>query len=376
MKSNALLLTIVLILATVVDVQGRSYYNSSSNNFGGLFPHPGMRMQGRYKTIKEDLLVEENATLATALTIDTIEIASSTYRYQLRIANLNNKQGKTKSFKNPITGETTHISSTEWGLVFNYDYEGNYCAVVLNCDNSAPYNDITDQRSMKLRLIQRQGGNTTELGQITVEKGVSLEDEMNVLSVDVDQQSVKVAIGKNELHQMLEAHIIRPIGNVSVGYLVGPGARVAVERAVLTIDNVQQVGSQRPTWTLEALDEHFASSSDPNEGYWSYLDRDMEDEWLRLGGRYTLATVCSDDGYDIIYIDGAQVKRSMWQPGMLKGHITKTQFTGNYDLTWIDATMEPIEKDAYATIENGVILTLNFPVFKSQVRFAKNTKDK
>jgi hypothetical protein len=33
--------------------------------------------------------------------------------------------------------------------------------------------------------------------------------------------------------------------------------------------------------------------------------------------------------------------------------------------------MEPIEKDAYATIENGIILTLYFPVFKSQVRFAK-----
>ena len=56
---------------------------------------------------------------------------------------------------------------------------------------------------------------------------------------------------------------------------------------------------------------------------------------------------------------------------MLKGHITKTVFSGNYDLWWIDATMEPIEKDAYATIENGIIMTLNFPVFKSQVRFAK-----
>ena len=56
---------------------------------------------------------------------------------------------------------------------------------------------------------------------------------------------------------------------------------------------------------------------------------------------------------------------------MLKGHIVKTVFTGNYDLTWIDATMEPISEDAYATIENGVILTFNFPLYKSQVRFAK-----
>ena len=61
----------------------------------------------------------------------------------------------------------------------------------------------------------------------------------------------------------------------------------------------------------------------------------------------------------------------MWEPGMLKGHITPTLFTGNYDLMWIDATMEPIDNDCYATIENGIILTLNFPVYKSQVRLSK-----
>ena len=97
----------------------------------------------------------------------------------------------------------------------------------------------------------------------------------------------------------------------------------------------------------------------------------MKDEWLRLGGRYTLAVVRADDGYDLIYINGAQVKKSQWQTGMLKGHITKTMFTGNYDATWIDATQEPIDKDVQATIENGVILTMSFPVFGSQVRFAK-----
>ena len=97
----------------------------------------------------------------------------------------------------------------------------------------------------------------------------------------------------------------------------------------------------------------------------------MEEKWLRLGGKYTLAIVRADDGYDLIYVNGAQVKKSLWHPCMKKGHITKTMFTGNYDLQWIDATMEPIDEDAYATIENGVILTLYYPIYKSQVRFAK-----
>ena len=358
----------VLVCALMAD--GKSYYNTVENQFGGLFPDKGMRMAGRYKAIVDDRLVEENATMDDAGTTDMIDVISTSYRYQLRFANLNNKLGKIKSIKNPMTGGKTTITSPQWGLVFNYDEQGNYCAVVLSCDNSAPYDDITDERSMRVSLMQYQDGDVTEVASTTVSKGVSLEDDLNTLCADVDERGVRISIGKEELQTVLEASIVRPVGAVQVGYLVGPGSRVAIERAVLTIEREDQVAPST-LWTLEALDEYLANSIDPVEGYWCYLDRDMEEKWLRIGGRYTLAVVRADDGYDLIYIDGAQVKKSLWNPGMLKGHMVKTVFSDNYDLTWIDATMEPISEDAYATIENGVILTFNFPVFKSQVRFAK-----
>ena len=370
MKRALFHLMAILTVVTGLEMHAKSYYNTIDNNFGGLFPHPGMRMQGRFKGIVEDCLVEENATMATAVSLDTARITSTAYRYQMRLANLNNKQGKTKAIKNPMTGSKTTLTTIEWGLVFNYDDMGNYCAVVLNCDNSTPFDDISSQRTIQVKLIQRQELETHELAQTTLAKGVSLEDGMNTLCVDVDERTVRVSIGKDELQQILEADVTRPEGAVAVGYLVGPGSRVAIERAVLTIENEKQVA---PTsmWTHEALDEYFSATSDPLEGYWKYLDRDMSDEWLRLGGRYTIAVVRADDGYDMIYINGAQVKKSLWHEGMLKGHMTKTIFSGNYDATWIDATMEPIDNDVQATVENGVILTLNFPVYKSQVRFAK-----
>ncbi len=365
-----LLIVMMVLMGAALEGFGRSYYNSVSNQFGGLFPHPGMRMQGRYKAINGDLLIEENATMATAITIDTLSIHSTAYRYQLRLANLNNKQGKTISVKDPMTGGKTQITSPQWGLIFNRDEDGNYNAVVLSCDNRSPYDDITDQRSMQVSLIQRMNGETSILAVADIKKGVSLEDEMNTVCVDVDDHGVTIMVGKDELKQVLEADVKRPMGPVQVGYLVGAGARVALERAVLTIDNGKQVAATT-LWSLDDLNQYLSASSDPVEGYWKYLDRDMEDKWLRLGGRYTIAIVRADDGYDLIYIDGAQVKKSLWQPGMKKGHMTKTIFSGNYDASWIDATMEPIDKDVQATIENGVILTLNFPVYKSQVRFAK-----
>lgn len=368
--SNRYFIILLAMLVGALVADGKSYYNTVENQFGGLFTDKGIRMAGRYKAIVDDRLVEENATMADAITTDMMDVISTSYRYQLRLANLNNKQGKTKSIKNRMTGDKTTITSPQWGMVFNYDEQGNYCAVVLSCDNSAPYDDIADKRSMRISLVQHQGGTVTEVASTTVNRGISLEDDLNTLCADVDEHGVRISIGKEELQTVLEAALIRPAGTVQVGYLVGPGSRVAIERAVLTIEKDDQVAPST-LWTLEALDEYLENSSDPVEGYWNYLDRDMEEKWLRLGGRYTLAVVRADDGYDLIYIDGAQVKKSLWNPGMLKGHMVKTAFTGNYDLTWIDATMEPIGEDAYATIENGIVLTLVFPIYKSQVRFAR-----
>ena len=372
----ALMVGLMALSTLFADGRTHTYYNQARNNFGGLYPAPGMRMAGRYKAIEDDLLIEENATMATAITLDTMNIASRSYNYVLRIANLNNKQGKTYSIKNPMTGSKTTLTSTSWGLVFNYDEQGNYYAVVLECDNSTPYDDITDKRTMKVMLIEHTPEQSRVVAQTTLERGISLEDGMNTLSIDVDEHGVTVAIGRNDtLEGVLETTSLRqPDGAVAVGYLVGPGARVAIECAALTVYNDNQVADLQTEWTREALDEYFAQSADPVEGYWQYLDRDMDDEWLRLGGRYTLATVQSVNGYEIIYIDGAKVKKSLWNLGMLKGHIFKTIFTGNYDLFWIDATMEPIDDEAYATVENGVILTLNFPTYKSQVRLSKILK--
>ena len=132
-----------LLFTSGIDVQGKSYYNTVDNNFGGLFPHPGMRMQGRYKGINGDRLIEENATIANASTIDTMLINSTTYRYQLRFANLNNKQGMTKSIKNPMTGDKTTITSPEWGLIFNRDDDG---GLVLRNIDSTQYETLTKQQ--------------------------------------------------------------------------------------------------------------------------------------------------------------------------------------------------------------------------------------
>ncbi|MDE6038329.1 MAG: hypothetical protein K2G05_08715 [Duncaniella sp.] len=130
--------------------------------------------------------------------------------------------------------------------------------------------------------------------------------------------------------------------------------------------------------TRDELDRHFATSSDPVEGYWKYFDRSNDPMFARLGGRYTLAVIsrsrlsgANDDGYDIIYIDGAQTLANSWSPMMLKGTLYPTIFEGHYDLHWIDSTFETITDDISATITEHSLLTLSFPLLKTTVRFSK-----
>ena len=233
---------------------------------------------------------------------------------------------------------------------------------------------------MTLELAKVTNGKKEVVEQVTLDKGVDLDAGFNYLGVSVEDNIIKVLAGKDKLNEIIShpmplTDIENYHGTLSrnVGVFVGAGALMSLERTVLTLKSAinNEPQSLQPQWTLEALDQHFAESKNPFEGYWTYLDRDMEDQWLKLGGRYTIALVETPQGYDVIYVDGAQVKKSQWQLGMKKGEMIKTIFTDNFTGTWLDATHEAITEDVFVTFESGVILTFKFPVYKSQVRFSK-----
>lgn len=106
-------------------------------------------------------------------------------------------------------------------------------------------------------------------------------------------------------------------------------------------------------------------------GYYRYLDCDVEEAYAGLGGNYSLALVpATDGGFDVIYLAGAQRNSSGWSTGMLKGHLTPTIFQNHYDLTWYDSEKRPLAGECSANIDQNALLTLSFPMFKSQLRFA------
>lgn len=370
-----LIIIATLLLGTITTIaQSHSAYSTRYNSFAQFSSNNQAHING-------DFLQLDNTSDNYIIIDDTTHIDPFTpYKYYLRFANKHSKEGKFYKVKDS-SGNSLSMKSTKCGIVFNHS-SNNYWMVTIDCQNTNLYNESVDKRFMNIELTHVINGVQYLVDKTSVDKAINLDENLNYLGVQVDDQSIRVLVGKDKLNESLihnftaeEKAMSSGVDVVHVGYAVGPGALISIERAVLTTSEpLSRSNNLHTSWTREALDRHFAISKNPYEGYWTYLDRDMEDTWLKLGGRYTIALVETENGYDVIYIDGAQVKKSQWVTGMKKAEMNKTIFTDNFNGKWFDATLEAIDQDVYVTFESGVILSFKFPVYKSQVRFSKVLK--
>lgn len=273
----------------------------------------------------------------------------------------------------PKLREGHGMSRQCWGIALTAP--GDTLKVSLRFGNS-DFGDILDQRISILTVTR---GNET-LYNNKVSGFNTAADKFNTLSATLSKGKLVVYGGGGRTHSLCDITLTRDF--------------VPCETSVWNVGNmllsVYSTEVCRPPHkafasglTREELDKHFAVSSDPVEGYWKYFDRSTDPMFARMGGRYTLAIIRNGKQsaepehalhlatYDIIYINGAQTMADDWQPMMLKGSLRSTIFEGQYDLTWIDSTFDTMTDDMNATVTERSLLTLNFPLLKSSLRFSK-----
>lgn len=338
---------------TFLSLLAGTRYAAPQNNFSPLIsaatPQAGIELSAgdKYLTIKNSNNHPYILTDTTRLPLD--------YCYMAKIANTANRPG---------------MKSSCWGIAFDIMPNGDMFTVELVSDNDT-HNDIGTQRFLTLSLNRIDRYGTTNLKTVQITKGANLYTETNVISVSTTGNEIQVGIGRKDIKTVLKYETARTNNSFKAGIIVGAGANVQVARTMTNYKN-SAVPPEITKWTKEKLDEHFTKSIDPAEGYWQYLDRDMEDNIMRLGGEYTIAIVKNKNGqYDVIYVSGAKVNSSAWKPYMTKGSMTPTIFSNTFKGKWIDSTYEPITEDVQVDIENSVILSFKFPVFKSCLRFSK-----
>ncbi len=371
MPRHRIILPAALWLLCTAGALAATHYATVHNRFDQLKPTATVHCT---TGCRGERFLADNASATPLLVAHTIAMPAGRFRVQARMANQHNDARSSYTVRT-ASGAKQRVHDPEWGIYVAPVNTGNAHTerweLVAQCGNSVPNDEITDERSMTLTLRHvAPGGHTTTLASQRLTKGVNLYNRLNTFQLELHDGTLTAWAGDDELQQLFAVPLAIGARSVQAGCLAGPGAKVEIERCVVSYDERTTPAPTRQ-WTVEALDSLLAQSTDPVEGYWAYQDRDLDDRHLRLGGRYTVAVVKQGDGYEIIYIDGAETRRSQWHTGMLKGRLTRTMFSDHYDLMWVDATGEPIARDAYATVENGVLLNLKFPVFNSQLRLHK-----
>ena len=257
-----------------------------------------------------------------------------------------------------------------WGIALGCGDE-DYYYVKMQCRNTA-YNDFTDSKVADIAVYHHKNGADELLSDVvTVDNGLNFYRGYNTIAVEwVSGEKFEIYAGDEYPRHIMTFNVEDVISGSC--RIVGEGTKSIMSFVVDTYENPALPLMTK--FTVTDLDARFAESEDPVEGYWIYLDRSFDDDKARIGGRYRLAIVKVGREYLMLYCDGAQVNNLSWRPFMIKGRLKPTIFTDHYDLEWYDAMMMPIKTDIHASIINQSILSLEFPLYDTQLRFSKEVR--
>ncbi len=262
--------------------------------------------------------------------------------------------------------ERIGYSKTSWALVWGYFSPENHHYAKVQCGNT-DFGDFADKRFAEVTVGRMINGTDSVIERKRMYKGVDTGRGYNSLLVECNRNRTRVFIGNGEL-----VNVASLSGQNSIGHYCGVISKDSLVVSSAVVETVpDRMLPIKTSWEKDSLDRYLSRTTDRLEGYWSYLDRDNDEKRARLGGRYSLALVKDGDGYVILYVSGAEVNRSKWRECMVKGRLKPTIFEDHYDLVWYDSKMLPIETDAYADIINSVILSLDFPLYHTKIRFSK-----
>lgn len=254
----------------------------------------------------------------------------------------------------------------QWSLLWDYVDEDNYCSATVS-RAGADFDGEDYGYATKVRLTGIISGEET----IMLDKLVYHQDPECSIRISRDGPVTIISAGDG---QMVWSGVDVPAlrGKPHSKIILRSNKPTEIRTAVSRIRYC--VGG--PSFRFADTDElyrYLAESTDSLEGIWEFMERDISNPGVKLGGFYRLAVVKEGDGYTILYLDGKNTYSELWQPLYIKGNLKATRYLDHYDLEWITASRDvKMYGEMWSTVEaGGTVIAFHLPLLKAVLKFRK-----
>lgn len=262
-------------------------------------------------------------------------------------------------------GRMVRVAYPSWGIVAR----GTGKTLVFSFSTS--YETGDDLFPPRLRITAAVDG--VDAASCELADGIDPFDGVNSFRLVFDGAALRLSGGNRTFSPLLDVGVTG-LSPDSIGLYAAPGAKLVVDNAVLSVSSER---TRREDADISEFADsgvrtsYFSRSVDPVEGEWAIFDRMFDDSQLRPGGDYRLALVAADGGYDVIYLSGATVNKSLWVPGMIKGFLRPSDFSDIYEMRWIDPAGSPLDGEIKVQFVHPDILDVRFVGHDSAMRLRK-----
>jgi len=258
------------------------------------------------------------------------------------IANLNGDASKKypvyEKRKNGILKNTWENNPT-WGFVWGFKDWDNYNCILFY--NKREYNQYASGNYLYntlVKVLYKSNGKTTTALDWKKFQYIGT-NSFNVTIEQYSGNSVRIYTGESLIYSFTGG-VFQWYGN-KIGPYIGSGAKIALDYVTVK----EKKPHPKTNWSEYSLKSHWTNNGiDVIEGiYENAIKTDNTP-------KYKLALVKSDNGFNLIYLSGAQ--NSGWQVGDIKAYLTKTATPNLYKVEYFMGN-KSINEDLYISFENG-----------------------
>lgn len=240
---------------------------------------------------------------------------------------------------------------------------------VVPSKNKEPFGD-TDQDVLNLEISDSFAGDL--VATTVLSGGLDPYKGGNSWRIYRDGSNWNIYVGNREYRHRLS--FIYDMGKVDQ-FEVNALPEGSVDYTMMEIEHVGHDSMQFAN--AKAVEEVIAANAENKkgvEGVYLLYDYEHDDTYAKIGGQYRIALIPGGDEkvYDIVYMSGARTMSDLWKPGMIKGKLRSSSFSGVYDVEWVDAEGSVMSNDLQGDYDSLTqILSIRFPYQNTLLRFRK-----